>query len=252
MNNWERLSEELASWPEHVPFWWRDDDAVANSGLLLRMLELSIDVNVPVHLAVIPSLLENSLNIIKTDRYNQLCYVLQHGYDHQDYSAPNERKIELGGLQDADTLIANLQSGKCTLSNEFKTQYTDILVPPWNRISDAVTNKLTAVNYAKISVINGKHTNAHSDYVNVDLDIIDWQQRRFAGEDILLEKMITQLTQYHQAHTNNNLTSIKPYGIMTHHLVHDEASWLFLAKLFKFLIQHNNVYWVGGNDLLRY
>ena len=55
--DWTPLREEFAKWRTKrlvLPIWWRDDDAVDGSDQLDRLIDLSREVEVPVHLAIIP------------------------------------------------------------------------------------------------------------------------------------------------------------------------------------------------------
>jgi len=81
-----------------APIWWRDDDAVADSLALDRLLDLSAKFAVPLTLAVIPKPVEQSLaNRIQG---NELITVAQHGWSHANHGAAGEKTIELGGLVD--------------------------------------------------------------------------------------------------------------------------------------------------------
>lgn len=245
MSSWQALSSEIEQWQQPIQLWWRDDDATANSQALQRMLKLAHQYQVPVHLAVIPQLLEPSLDIIKQPQHRADCYVLQHGYDHKSYALAEQRKIELGGSQSVTTLTAKLSGARESLAAHFGTQYIDILVPPWNRISPALAEHLPEIGYRQLSVLASPKVVETDFLVNVHIDIIDWKQRSFAGESIVLEK----IRQYLYRTRTTNLDSAKPCGIMTHHLDHDEQCWAFIEQFLVFCQQHSNIQWLSGSAL---
>ena len=85
---WSRFAEEVARCKPL--FWLRDDDAVALTPALGRLLSLAQKSNVPVALAVIPELAEPDL----LARLGDGVSVLQHGCDHRNRAAPGEKKTE--------------------------------------------------------------------------------------------------------------------------------------------------------------
>jgi len=240
------LADEIQQWSSPVQFWWRDDDAVANSGALQRLLMLADQFTIPVHLAVIPDLLQTSLNVINKTQHRTHCYVLQHGYAHQNYALEGQRKIELGGSQNVPELLQKLAQGQQILKSQFGEQYLNILVPPWNRIADEIARELPDMGYAQLSIFGVKEQ-AETDFnLNVHIDIIDWQQRCFAGEELIITNIISHLRNKRLASLSGN---IKPCGLMTHHLKHDLNCWLFISKFFQFCQQHENIEWLGGQQL---
>ncbi len=245
MSHWQTLSEEIQQWQQPIPFWWRDDDAIEDSDALQQMLAMAKRFQIPVHLAVIPQRLKHSLNCIKELQHKSDCYVLQHGFDHTSYASPEQRKIELGGTQSITQLTDKLLQGRQILADNFESQYLDILVPPWNRISEELSEKLPAIGYKQLSVLASPKLKETDFLVNVHIDIINWKERAFAGEEIVIEK----IRQYLAHSRTQNLKNFKPCGIMTHHLDHDPQCWQFLDKFFTFCQQHSQLQWLSGEDL---
>lgn len=246
MSDWQMLADEIQLWSSPVQFWWRDDDAVANTGALQRLLMLADQFTIPVHLAVIPHSLQASLSVINKAQHRRNCYVLQHGYDHQSYALEGQRKIELGGSQDVPELLQKLTLGQQLLQSRFGEQYLNILVPPWNRIADDVACALPDVGYVQLSVLGSKKQSETDFNLNVHIDIIDWKQRCFAGEEVILTKLVSYLRDTRLAGLS---ADIKPCGLMTHHLDHDLNCWLFISNFFEFCQQQDNIEWLGGQQL---
>ncbi|MCJ8297541.1 MAG: polysaccharide deacetylase family protein [Pseudomonadales bacterium] len=247
MSSWQALSEEINQWPMSVQFWWRDDDAVADSEPLQKMLQLAKSYDIAVHLAVIPNLLETSLDVVKHSDNQPFCYVLQHGVEHKNFALQGQRKIELGGSQDLLALQQNLGAGQRLLQQTFVDQYLSILVPPWNRIAEELIPCLDNMGYQKLSVLGKAKLAETKLHLNVHIDIINWRERQFAGEQLIL-RTITE----HLRHKRLSGNSPKPCGLMTHHLDHDQDCWNFLDKFFSFCRDHSKVQWVAGNSLYQY
>ena len=248
MDNWQRLSNEIKLWQTPIEFWWRDDDAVADSPALQTMLAIARESAIPVHLAVIPKALESSLDIIKTPENKAISYVLQHGVEHKSYALAGQRKVELGGSQVLLPLISKLSAGQDLLAAKFADQYLSILVPPWNRIDEDVASALPQVPYKKLSVLSSAKLIETDFHLNVHIDIINWQQRQFAGEGVILDKLIELLT---RRRLNIDLRT-KPIGLMTHHLDHDNQCWQFINSFFKFCQRHPQIDWISGETLYQY
>src|SRR5690606_2061069 len=73
---------ELARWRDEgliLPVWWRDDDAVAPTPALERLLELAGRFQAPLHLAVIP---EPATSELAERLRTASAFVLTHGWRH--------------------------------------------------------------------------------------------------------------------------------------------------------------------------
>src|SRR5215469_6309029 len=105
MTTWDDLFAELDRWPAgEATFWWRDDDAIAASDALKRLLQIS---DLPLAIAVIPALAQPSLvEQIAEPRID----VLQHGYSHADHE-PDGRKTELGSARSVPIMQEELRHG---------------------------------------------------------------------------------------------------------------------------------------------
>ncbi|WP_286238808.1 polysaccharide deacetylase family protein [Neptuniibacter halophilus] len=245
MADWKQLVKELEQWQRPLTLWWRDDDVSRDTPALRQLLQLADQYQVPVHLATIPQLTEDSL-ITLIDTTRAPCYILQHGICHQNNAREGQRKIELGGQLTATAALSALAEGRHQLQQQFACRYLDILVPPWNRIDPELLSSLSALGYQRLSVLGPRAPQAEPAELNVHLDIIDWKQRRFAGEARLLQQIIDNL----QARRRGELDPDEPYGLMTHHLDHDAECWAFLSRLFACLKPFSHLNWAGGPALL--
>lgn len=244
MANWQTIDEELSHWEHPAELWWRDDDAIANTPELQLIIALSEQYSVPLHLAVIPEHLEVSLVDELAARHQ--IYALQHGLSHQNHAHPEQRKIEMGGTQSLTELQQKLSAMRQQLSEQFKDNYLDIMVPPWNRIEDPVRALLPEIGYQRLSVLGVPKPDNIIPEVNVHIDIIDWKQHSFVGEEQVLSALLKNLRQRRIDNTYNK----EPTGLMTHHLQHNQACTDFLARFFADCTTRKTLKWIGGSQLL--
>jgi peptidoglycan/xylan/chitin deacetylase (PgdA/CDA1 family) len=244
MSPWQALQQELDHWHQPATFWWRDDDAIAPGAALDRLLAISGQHAIDLSLAVIPALCTEALaQRLSTE---PRAWVLQHGYDHRAYAAPGERKRELGGPRPRDEILQQLRTGRQRLAQLFGAQALDILVPPWNRIDADLLPLLPELGYRRLSVLGPRQAEPVGLLqINVHIDIIDWQARRFAGTELVLKRIIANL----EARRLGRVDASEPCGLMTHHLDHDPACWDFLEQLTQALAASPRVRWVEGSAL---
>ncbi|MCL6414837.1 polysaccharide deacetylase family protein [Aestuariirhabdus sp. Z084] len=237
---WQLLEQELALWQQsgsRLSLWWRDDDATSDTPALEQLLNLSNRHQVPLSLAVIPKGLQPSL-ASRLKGYTKISCLL-HGYDHSNYAPPEQRKQELGLHRPKQQVINSLVQGHQKLSKELGTAYHPVLVPPWNRISKALIDELSAVGLLGLSTLGPRNDQTDLTVNNVHIDLIDWKQRCFAGEQRVLNQLVTHLRQ-------RRLRQVDPLettGIMSHHLAHDTQCWEFLHQLLALLQSHPCVRW---------
>jgi hypothetical protein len=247
---WGWLQRELDAWGEcglRADFWWRDDDAVAASPQLERLLGISERHAVPAALAVIPAGLHTSL--AAELRNLPRVAVLQHGYAHHSHAAPGQRKLELGGNCDDRQLQAELRRGRQILLEQFGERCNAVLVPPWNRIDERILQALPTLGFAGVSAMRVRKSAwpaAGLLQVNTHLDPVNWRHRRgfigvYPAIAILVQHLVARRTGYRDID--------EPTGILSHHLVQNEAVWRFIDELFGFLGNHPASRWVDASAI---
>ncbi|MFN0043880.1 MAG: polysaccharide deacetylase family protein [Alphaproteobacteria bacterium] len=246
MTSWAQLHAELDLWaPDGVTLWWRDDDAIA-AGPELRKL-LSCASGTPIALAVIPARLDAGL-ALALDGANVL--VVQHGYSHANHAPPESAKMELGAHRPYSHTLGDLATGWARLESVFGARARPILVPPWNRIAPAMVPFLPEIGYRGLSTFGARRraepirgfvqTNTH-------VDIMDWRGARgFVGEEQALGALVGHLAARRTATTDD-----EPTGLLTHHLIHDEAAWAFLARLCEKMRDHPSARWLDADEAFR-
>jgi hypothetical protein len=271
---WKAFGDEIARWGDAgrcVEFWWRDDDAAKMTPALEKLLTLAARHNVPLALAVVPELAE-------PDWIGQLTRnvaLLQHGGDHRNRAAAGDKKTEFPEGEARDEQMARLLSARSrlsTLAADAKARALPVLVPPWNRFPAAQVLQLAAAGYTGLSKF-GQRAAAYPapgiEQVNTHIDIIDWRGGRgFVGEARALEQATRHLAARRECSNtlsdkkaNNGadnalddavddaMGTAEPTGWLTHHLVHDEAGWEFLDRLFETTRGNAAVQWRHAADI---
>lgn len=230
MTVWSEVDFELAEWRRQglVPrFWWRDDDAVEPTPALDRLAALAGAFDVPLLLAVIPAAAAPALALRLADE--PLVTVCQHGYAHRNHAPDGAPPLELDGDRAAGEVLDELAAGRRRLAQLFGAGFSTILAPPWNRIAPGVAARIHEVGFAALSTWSWHEDGTRLPQLNAQIDVIDWANGRIgrtlpwaAGE---LLRRLRQARQRGGA----------PLGILSHHLVQDEAAWATLAGLVRFL-----------------
>ena len=243
------LRRELDHWAgegRQVDVWWRDDDAVEPTPALDRLLAAARSRRAPIAVAVIPASMDGSLVLALDD---PLVTVLQHGWRHANHAAEGERAVECGGERSAAAVVAELREGWDRLAAGFGDRVPPILVPPWNRIAPEVVAALPAAGYAGLSVFGPRaHREAAPGLaeINTHLDLLTWKGgARFAGREKLFRLAAERLADRRSERSDPD----EPFGILTHHLVHDAATWSFLDELLDLFSAHPAVRWLAVNSL---
>jgi hypothetical protein len=208
-------------------FWWRDDDAVEDTAQLQRLIAVSQRFQAPVLLAVIPARAQPSLALRLGD--TDAIVPAVHGYAHVNHAGSGEKKQELCGHREPAVVAAELSRGFERLSDLFGKHLAPVLVPPWNRIAPEVGQWLPGIGFEGLSVFGPEEkTPAFPglSVANTHLDPIDWRgSRSLADVDFLIEQAAAHVRRCVAGDVD------RPFGLLTHHLVHDDAIWGFVEAL---------------------
>lgn len=236
MSSWDDLARECAAWGESertATWWWRDDDAVAPTPALDELLRVARG---PIALAVIPMGLRADL----APRLAQepSVAVLQHGYAHRNEAPAGGRKSEFPDERDLGAIERDLGAGFRKLSDAFGPRFLPVLTPPWNRIGGRTVAILQSIGFIGLTrYLPRAAAKLHGvNQVNTHVDVIDWRgshgpTRGFLGEGACLDLFVGHL----RARRAGTVDPNEPTGVLSHHLVHDPATWRFLEKLRDFL-----------------
>lgn len=245
MNAWHTLDEELARWADlgrTVTLWWRDDDASEATPQLDRLLALRARHDVALALAVIPA--QASVALAERLKAEPKTTVLQHGYAHQNHASAGEKKMELGPHRPAMLVLGELGAGWLAMERLFGAQALPVMVPPWNRIAPVLVPTLPEIGVRGLSTYGPRlriEPVRGLRQVNTHVDPIDWRGvRGFAGEETSLAALTRCLASRRKAGLES-VVGEEPTGLLTHHLVQDEAVWAFVDQLIGRLRAHSGV-----------
>lgn len=242
MARWQDIEDELTKWSEageKAQFWWRDDDAVAVTPALEKLIEVQQKYRAPLVLAVIPATLKPEL----AERVNLLdkLSVVQHGFAHINHAEEGEKTSEFPASRNMESMMEELDDGWARLS-AFKN-LDKAFVPPWNRISPDVVIGLLGRGYKAVSTFAPRTTPGS---INAHADIIDWRRTRgFAGVEKSLENILLHL----RGKRLGQFDKDEPTGLLSHHLDHDEGCWTFIDSFLLWTQDQQAVEWVAGEQL---
>lgn len=237
--------DRLAAAGRRASFWLRDDDAIALTPGIERLIDLAGEWDVPVVLAVIAKMAEPGL----AARIGELPHVrvAVHGFAHANHAPPDQKKQELGLHRPAATVFEELRDGLSRLAALYSARLLPMLVPPWNRIADELVPGLPALGFRYLSSYGREPSREPAPglfQINCHLDIIDWRGSRGCLPHELLADHLARLLRHSEG------PAIGPIGILTHHLVHDEPAWRFLAALFRTVARHDASAWRWPHDAI--
>jgi hypothetical protein len=230
--SWADLETEFDQWGENgaVPtLWWRDDDAVAWTDALARLVDLAGET--PLGLAVIPAGAEPALaqRLAAFPRVS----VLQHGWAHRNHSPSGAKKAELGADRPGEQCTAELALGFARIKELFGAAALPVLVPPWNRIAPDLPPRLPALGITGLSKMHryrGASAAPGLRVVNTHVDLTDWGGGRdFVGEGAALAGLVRHL----RLRRTGKVDGAEPTGILTHHLIWDQETRGFVARLLR-------------------
>lgn len=252
MTDWQEIfkpvRDELDIWHkarQRAQLWLRDDDAVAPTDALTRLVTISGLANVPLLLCVVPQTTSNALRTALEGKQH-VC-VAVHGFGHHNYAPAGEKAQELGAHRPVMEVVSELQRARAKLGDLYGKRLSGILVPPWNRISPEVISHLPEIGFSGLSTFGSAHEAdglCNLVQLNTHLDIIDWKGMRGGRDPQWLANELTKLLK------RSRLDGSGPIGVLAHHLVHDELAWNFLEELFKLTVGHPAADWCEADVLV--
>lgn len=235
--DWSPLQTELEIWADTgltLPLWWRDDDAVEATPELERLTALSEKTGLPVHLAIIPS--EAKPDLAAFIRQHETLIPVVHGWAHMNHAPAAEKKAEFRLHRPLAEILDDIKRSVGALSYLLGGHFAPMFVPPWNRIDPEVVAELPALGFSSLSTFTPRKTAfaaAGLEQVNTHLDPIDWHgSRSLVSPSTLIEQIARQLRDRRFGQADNT----EPYGLLTHHLVHDDDIWNFSEQLIEQLM----------------
>lgn len=253
MTDWADLDRELDAWGragQSAMFWWRDDDAIASTPALQRLLDMAATATgqpLPLALAVIPAPAHATL--ARLVHAAGRVVALQHGYTHANHAVAGAKKAEFPVGRDSSTALLDLADGMQRMQELFGDSALPVLVPPWNRIDPTLAGRLADLGIRGLSTYGpraAETTDRGMVLVNTHVDIFNWHpEHRFLGIGGCLRLAIDHLA----ARREGRVDPGEPTGLLTHHLIHDEDAWSFLAMFLQRTSDHAAVRWMEARQL---
>ena len=224
-----------------LPIWWRDVDAVAPAPALDRLLALAGKFEAPLHLAVIPKPAVAEL----ADRLRPVpaAFVLTHGWRHFNHAPPDQKKAEFGAHRPLAAMLDEIAAGSQRLDDLFGDQALPVFTPPWNRIAPELMDGLNVIGFAAISTFTprkAKFAARNLLQVNTHLDPVAWKSGGGLLDPSLLD---AQIARELAARRTGSADNGEPYGILTHHLVQDDATWGFAEAVLELFASSKAAAW---------
>lgn len=219
-----------------VDLWWRDDDAVAPTPQLDRLLALARSRALPVAVAAIPGAARPDLAARLAGEAG--VDVLVHGWRHRDHEPPGAKSAEFGPARDRAELAAEAEAGLLACRALFGDRVLPVFVPPWNRLAPDGADWLARAGYRGLSVFGPRRPSPALGIVNTHLDPVDWRGSR---GPVPAERLAAALAAA--------LPTGEPVGLLTHHLTADPALWTAIAALVEVLGGHPAVRWTRARAL---
>jgi hypothetical protein len=237
------LESELLEWQaagKTPRFFLRDDDAIEDTPALRRLFDASERAAAPLLLASIPAHAQPSLG--RAVRGFALATGAVHGHAHSNHAPAGQKPCELDQYRPLDVVLGELRHDREKLLDLFGGRLSGLLVPPWNRIHDAVAEHVHEAGFTGISA-HGWLTQPpvhRLASVNAHIDIVHWSGGRKGRDWAWME------TELARALREARLRGYRAIGILTHHLVHDDQAWLVLEETIAFAA-HNGIGWVAAD-----
>ncbi len=246
---WDRLDREIDAWAtrgRQASLWWRDDDCVAATAALARLLRVTARSGIPLALAVIPAPADPGL----TEELGGQPHasVLQHGYAHVNHATTGMRAVECGGGRSLDQVTAELVLCRARLAALFGRRFLPVLVPPWNRLDPALPERLPPLGFIGLSTWAAREAREAAPglpQVHTHADPVSWRKGRVFGG---AARVTEALADHREARRLGRADPDEPTGLLTHHLVHDAPGWAFLEELAERLSDRRGLRWVTAAE----
>ncbi|MEQ1944182.1 polysaccharide deacetylase family protein [Mesorhizobium sp. VNQ89] len=227
---------ELARWRDAgllLPVWWRDDDAIEPTPALDRLLALAERFSAPLHLAIVPQ--PATRELAERLQGTSDVFALTHGWKHANHAPADRKKAEFGAYRALSVMIEEITSGRERIRDLFGDKALPIFTPPWNRIADDIVGQLAPTGFKAISTYMPRSGRFAADgllQVNTHLDPVAWKSGGGLLDPALLD---AQMARELEARRTGSADNGEPYGLLTHHLVQDDATWVFTDRLLDML-----------------
>jgi hypothetical protein len=244
--SWPELTEELDRWRDAgatATFWWRDDDAVDATPQLDALLKHA--GKIPIALAVAPGLATQEL-AEKLAKHASVV-VLQHGWRHDDHTSGGNN--EYPASRSMEEVSRELADGRCKMAALFGSQAMPVFVPPWHGFEPCFLPLLWSHGLTGISRKGPRASPFAAEgvlQVNAHMAPIKWSTPpSFGGDDLYLDQVIDHL----RGRRLGTYDAAEATGLLTHHLVQNDQSYVFIARFVALVSRHPACIWMNATTL---
>lgn len=220
------LGSELKLWAraDRAPvLWWRDDDARGPTDALEQLLALARRHQAPLTLAAIAG--PHLTDLVRRVETESGVEIAVHGFKHVNRQPEGRGFGEVVDSDDVEWVRAQLRA--TVMAFHRAGVAPTLFVPPWNNLRPQLLAALSDSPLRAVSAFGG-FMGAEGGVARLDahLDVLRWKDgARFRGSWKFLTRMRRLLRQRRLAGQWD-----QPIGVLTHHLDHDHATWLFLER----------------------
>jgi hypothetical protein len=245
MDIWQPVAaalEECSRLGVSPRFWLRDDDASGPAAALDRLIKLSATFEIPITLAIIPATTGEDLAAHLAP--HTFAVPVVHGWAHKNHAGMGEKKQEFGLHRPLAEMQDELSLALEKMNTLYPERLVPMFVPPWNRIAAELIGFLDKAGYSALSRFGTAADVPVADgiaEINTHIDIMDWRGGKRCKDHHVLARLLAE------ALSQSLAGGGYPVGILTHHLVHDQAAWDFLEKLFSFT---RGQCWLSAQELI--
>jgi len=246
---WSDLIDEFDRWSDAgrvATLWWRDDDAAGPSERLDRLLSISGDI--PIALASFPPAGADSrlAACLHTPLVapNSASFVLQHGWRTRATRSMQKSESPERSRRAVRTIWLRADA----VGDAFRSSLSFGSGAPWNRFycRSCRSCPIAASLEYRVWARGDRFARHRRRCGHVHVDLVAWTgDRGFIGEGAALRGLIGHL----RARRSKGVDAGEPTGILTHHLVQDEATDTFLRKLAAITGGHRAARWLDATEV---
>ena len=228
--------------PLPVRFFFRADDIGVPGKRFFRLLDLFLDCQTPLCLAVVPSWLSRQRWDIfqKTDQKapGLWCWH-QHGWRHVTHEIQG-KKQEFGPVRTVDAIRQDIVRGREKLEHLMKDRFTPVFTPPWNRCDGRTLAVLKNNGFKAVSRHRQSMPRPPKGLPDLSVNV-DLHTRRETTPEAGWQSLLKELSAAISSGT---------CGIMIHHQRMNETAFEFLEVLLEVMTQNSHILSIHFKDML--
>lgn len=201
----------------------RNDDFGWEEPRFLRLYELCAQAAFTLSAAAIPE----ECRDLDSWQFEDAKYLelTLHGYAHRNHQLEG-KKGEFMDARPLETALTELSIGHKFLQERYPDLYVPVFIPPWNRVSDEIVEKLSSVGCKALSRFGANRINQKFPEFNAQIDLHTRKDGGYAS----VEGVLADMENAWEAQAEGEPRFV---GLMLHHGKMQDADYSFLAKLFE-------------------